>query len=80
MKKQSKNYALALNKLLQTSILSPKIVNFCLKKGANPNITDKRGWTVLMHAAFKGQAEVVKLLISKGANVIPRIRPAQQLL
>ncbi len=39
-----------------------------LDKGADVNAQGAMGRTALMHAAWKGSAELVKLLVSKGAN------------
>ena len=39
-----------------------------LDSGANPNVEDFFGWTPLHHAAFLGDREIVKLLLSKGAD------------
>jgi ankyrin repeat protein len=39
-----------------------------LKKGADPNIKDKYGWTPLHWAASGGHVDVVKLLLVHGAD------------
>jgi ankyrin repeat protein len=39
-----------------------------LKKGADPNIQDKYGWTPLHNAAFEGHFDVVELLLVHEAD------------
>jgi len=36
------------------------------------NAKQPDGWTVLMHAAVKGDADTVKLLLAKGADPTPK--------
>ena len=40
-----------------------------LEKGADPNSSDLSGNTVLMGAAFKGDVEMVILLVNRGAKL-----------
>ena len=40
-----------------------------LRKGADVNTRDRRGSTLLMHAAIAGSPDAVKLLIDSGADV-----------
>ncbi|HEY1343320.1 MAG TPA: ankyrin repeat domain-containing protein, partial [Bryobacteraceae bacterium] len=40
-----------------------------LRKGANVNARDRRGSTLLMHAAIAGSPEGLKLLLDAGAEV-----------
>lgn len=40
-----------------------------LDAGADPNTTDKKGWTALMWAAHFGLTENARALVAKGANV-----------
>jgi len=47
-------------------------VKVLLAAGANPNISDFRGRTALMTAAYRGNAMTVRLLLNAGAN--PNIR------
>ena len=44
-------------------------VKFCLDHGANVNAKDAKGYTALHGAAFRGDNEMVKFLISTGADV-----------
>ncbi|XP_068219711.1 uncharacterized protein [Palaemon carinicauda] len=37
--------------------------------GGDPNSRDKRGWTLLHHAVYKGVEEICELLLENGANV-----------
>ncbi len=45
----------------------PEMVESLIKK-TNPNLANKDGFTALMYAANKGDAEMVKYLIEKGAD------------
>jgi ankyrin repeat protein len=44
-------------------------VKFCLDHGANPNARDAKGYTALHGAAFRGDGEMIKYLISAGADI-----------
>jgi len=44
-------------------------VKLLLEKGANIDAKTNQGFTALMVASYKGQAEAVKLLLDKGANL-----------
>ena len=44
-------------------------VKLLLDRGMDPNTTDPKGYTVLMIAARKGEAEIVSLLVDRRANV-----------
>jgi len=44
-------------------------VKFCLDHGANVNAKDVKGYTALHGAAFRGDNETVKYLISAGADI-----------
>jgi ankyrin repeat protein len=44
-------------------------VKFCVDHGANVNVKDVKGYTALHGAAFRGDNETVKYLISAGADV-----------
>ncbi|NSM56492.1 ankyrin repeat domain-containing protein [Wolbachia endosymbiont of Atemnus politus] len=44
-------------------------VQECLEKGADVNDTNNWGWTPLHWAASDGKLEIVKFLVSKGANI-----------
>ncbi|XP_066980457.1 uncharacterized protein [Macrobrachium rosenbergii] len=37
--------------------------------GGDPNSRDKRGWTLLHHAVYKGVEEICELLLENGANI-----------
>ncbi|MFA8020911.1 ankyrin repeat domain-containing protein [Bremerella cremea] len=62
------------NKTVQTPLFyasrenSPKIVQWLLEKGANPNLQDPDGTTALHWAARKGFVDVAKVLIAGGAD------------
>jgi ankyrin repeat protein len=49
------------------------IVNELLAHRANANSTDKAGWTPIALAAEKGSPEIVRTLVSHGANVNARV-------
>jgi ankyrin repeat protein len=49
------------------------IVQMLLEKGIDINTRDSQGWTALHLAAERGQHEVVKLLLDRGADVYARI-------
>ena len=40
-----------------------------LRSGVDVNDSDRSNWTPLMYAAWKGQVEVVRMLVGAGANV-----------
>ena len=44
------------------------LFNLLISHGADPNITDSAGWSVLHLCAEKGHMEFTKALIEKGAN------------
>jgi hypothetical protein len=44
-------------------------VKYCLEYGANVNAKDAKGYTALHGAAFRGDNEMVKYLISAGADI-----------
>ena len=45
------------------------LVKELIERGANVNMQDNNGWTVLIYAARYGHNNVVKELIEAGANV-----------
>lgn len=48
---------------------NPRLIPlFLLERGANPNATDRDGWTPLNVAAGWGYTEIVKLLLQHGAD------------
>jgi len=47
----------------------PEAVNLFLEAGISPDTADKLGYTALMHAANRGNTEIVRALIKSGANV-----------
>jgi len=47
----------------------PEVVRFLLEKGANPNIKDYMGLTLLMQAAWNGHLNIVKLLVENKADI-----------
>jgi len=55
--------------LMFACMLKPvKIVEFLLKKGADPNLKSSTGQTALMMATIRGRFEIVKLLLEYGAD------------
>lgn len=54
----------SLNKAEQT-----KIIESLLKHGANPNIPDHNGFTVLHYAAQRGNLSAIELLLKHGAKI-----------
>jgi ankyrin repeat protein len=55
------------------------IVKMLLEKGAEVNTKDQYGRTALMHAAAAGNLEAIKLLISRGATSMRRMKTARRL-
>jgi len=51
-----------------TAARTKELVRLLLAKGADPNLTDKRGNTPLMMAASKCDAELIQLLLDAGAD------------
>lgn len=45
-----------------------EVLRYLLEKGANANVTDKHGITILLAAIWEGHTNCVKLLLEKGAN------------
>lgn len=54
----------------------PDSAETALKRGANANMKDPGGFTILMYAAKSGSARIAKLLIQYGADVSARVPPA----
>lgn len=46
-----------------------EIYNILLEKGASPNIKDPNGYSVLHVAAEKGDLDIVKDLVQRGADI-----------
>jgi ankyrin repeat protein len=61
----------SLNKSLMTAVDNGQIdtVKVLLDKGANINVVDNNGLTLLMYAAKSGSADMAKLLLSRGAKI-----------
>ncbi|KAJ3471747.1 hypothetical protein MRS44_001846 [Fusarium solani] len=57
---------------LHIAATSPELCRIVLDAGHDVNVTDSFGATPLMYAAAMGQAEVTKLLISRGAKIALR--------
>ncbi|MEM4987538.1 ankyrin repeat domain-containing protein [Collimonas sp. H4R21] len=55
--------------LLATNLNRVKLVQALLDLNANPNVLDRNGWTPLLSAADEGNAEIVSMLLAKGADV-----------
>ena len=51
-----------------SSLGRTEIVKELLAKGESPNSVDDQGWSALHAAAENGHLEIVKLLLSAGAN------------
>lgn len=49
-----------------------EVVKYCLELGLDPTPRDVQGFTALAGAAYRGQNELVKLLVQKGANLDAR--------
>lgn len=65
----------ALDSALVAAAEQPEAARLLLQRGADPNAFDKnKGSTALTAAAFKGQSEVVKLLLEHGANADAALR------
>ena len=45
------------------------LIRLLIERGANPKLAGRDGFTALMYAAAAGNAEAIKLLLSKGADV-----------
>ena len=48
-----------------------QIVEMLLKKGADINAQDDKGWTALSEASYKGRVQIVELLLKNKASTIP---------
>mgnify|MGYP001073822252 CR=1 FL=1 len=55
--------------LLATNLNRVKLVQALLDLNANPNVPDRNGWTPLLSAADEGNAEIVSMLLAKGADI-----------
>jgi Tfp pilus assembly protein PilF len=55
--------------LLATNLNRVKLVQVLLDLNANPNLADRNGWTPLLSAADEGNAEIVSMLLAKGADI-----------
>eukprot|EP00124_Ichthyophonus_hoferi_P004291 Ihof_evm2s455 gene=Ihof_evmTU2s455 len=48
------------------------VLDVLLTNGANPNITDKKGWTAIHWAAVMNNVTAVELLCNHGVDIFPR--------
>ncbi|MEO6919499.1 MAG: ankyrin repeat domain-containing protein [Collimonas sp.] len=55
--------------LIATNRGRTQLVQALLELNANPNLTDKNGWTPLLSAADEGNSDIVNMLLAKGADV-----------
>ncbi len=55
--------------LISTNRGQTKMVKVLLDLNANPNLSDRNGWTPLLSAADDGNAEAVRMLLAKGADI-----------
>jgi len=46
-----------------------EVGRYCLDLGIDPNVRDAQGYTAVMGAAYRGENELVKLLVAKGARL-----------
>jgi cytohesin len=68
---------LLLDNALLVAVKSPKVVQFLLKQGLNPNIKTSYDFTALHSAADEGTSEVIQLLIEKGLNPNQKAKAGQ---
>ena len=55
--------------LIATNRNRVDVVRVLLDLNANPNVQDRSGWTPLLSAADEGNAEIVNMLLAKGADL-----------
>ncbi len=60
---------LAIFKKIYTDVASTDLEQYLKKYQIDFNSSDKRGWTLLAHAAFKGDVLMVKMLLDNGADI-----------
>lgn len=53
------------------------VVKVLLERGANTEIKNLKGWTVMHKAAAKGWEEIIRLLAQKGADVNAEVKAGQ---
>jgi len=49
--------------------ISAATVEFLLTRGANPNLKDDMGWTMLQRAAVMNRVDLIEILLKHGANI-----------
>ena len=55
--------------LMLSGYASLETMKLLLDAGADPNVVDNKGWTVLMQVAYYGHYKMANLLLKKGANL-----------
>ncbi|MBN8827345.1 MAG: ankyrin repeat domain-containing protein [Sphingobacteriia bacterium] len=55
--------------LCNENIKNPKTIIYLLKKEANPNIQNEKGYTILHRAAMEGNEAIIDTLLKNGANL-----------
>lgn len=60
--------------LIATNRNRAQTVKALLDLNANPNSNDKAGWTPLLSAADEGNAEIIDILLAKGADIRAKLQ------
>jgi len=57
------------NFTIQTPTPAIEVVKYCLELGVGSNLQDAQGYTAICGAAYRGDNELIKLLIAHGAKL-----------